>query len=135
MRRARETSYQKEGLVAGWGNSKLGAVLLSLLCGACTHIEIVGDAEVRRESAMKVSVTPGPSGRLLVSRLTGAGVIAQDSGVTLGLLSQTQVIAGGQCQVVVLAERESQLRNIEALLQQQSQPLSGLCVGSLRGKP
>jgi len=113
----------------------LGA-LLPALC-ACTHVEVVGDAAVRRESALKVSISPGPSGRLLVSRLTGLGVIPRDSGITLGFLRETLVMAGdpGRCQVVVLAEHERQAQNIQAMLREQGYSLTDLCVGSLGGNP
>ncbi len=111
-------------------------VSLPALC-ACTFIEIAGDAAVQRESALQVSITPGPSGRLLVSRLTGVGLIPRESGITLGFLRETRVIAGdpGGCQVVVLAEHEQQVRNIQAMLQEQGYSLTNLCVGSLGGNP
>jgi len=117
--------------------SGLVCAALCLLSCACTHVEIAGDAEVRRESALKVSVSPGPSGRLLVSRVTGLGVIPQDSGITFGFLRETRVMVGDprQCQVVVLAEHDEQMRDIQALLNGQGRSLSSLCVGSLGGKP
>lgn len=110
---------------------------LCLLSCACTHVEIAGEAEVTRESALKVSVSPGPSGRLLVSRLTGVGVIPQDSGITFGFLRETRVMVGDprQCRIVVLAERDEQMRDIQALLSGQGHSLANLCVGSLGGKP
>lgn len=108
----------------------------SAALAACTHVTIYGDTEIRRDSFLRVSVSPGPNGRLLVSRLTGLGVIPGESGFTLGFLSQTLVIAAhpGRCQVVVLAEHEKQVESLKALLQGTGVSADSLCIASTGGK-